>query len=290
MKVLVIGGTRFIGLHAVRRLARAGHDVTVFHRGEHCAALPSEVQRIQVAAAAIPVLSIPEALRAIEPDVVLHMIAMGEEDTLAAVRAFSGIARRLVFVSSGDVYRAYAIFTGLDGGPPVRTPLAEDAELRRQLFPYRKPETPREALEYFYDKILVERAAFSEIKLPATILRLPKVYGPEENSNLATVYGFRHQPQWRWTHGHVENIAAAIALAVENKDAAGRIYNLGEVTTPTVSERLKYLPARPDIALNEQAANFEQDLVLETSRIRRELGFAEVVDERASMAQLAEKN
>jgi nucleoside-diphosphate-sugar epimerase len=33
MKVLVVGGTNFIGPYAVRRLAEAGHEVAVFHRG-----------------------------------------------------------------------------------------------------------------------------------------------------------------------------------------------------------------------------------------------------------------
>src|SRR3954454_5663800 len=103
MKILVIGGTRFIGAHTVRRLAAAGHDLTVFHRGKHTAALPPSVTRIQSPAAAIPVCTIPDALRIVEPELVLHMIAMGEADARAAVKAFSGIARRLVLISSGDV-------------------------------------------------------------------------------------------------------------------------------------------------------------------------------------------
>ena len=37
------------------------------------------------------------------------MIAMGEEDMAAAMRAFAGIARRIVVPSSGDVYRAFGI-------------------------------------------------------------------------------------------------------------------------------------------------------------------------------------
>ena len=31
--VLVVGGTNSIGPHVVRRLALAGHEVVVFHRG-----------------------------------------------------------------------------------------------------------------------------------------------------------------------------------------------------------------------------------------------------------------
>ena len=34
MRILVIGGTRFIGPPAVRRLVEMGHEVTVFHRGQ----------------------------------------------------------------------------------------------------------------------------------------------------------------------------------------------------------------------------------------------------------------
>ena len=33
MKLLVIGGTHFVGRHAVEQAVERGHDVTVFHRG-----------------------------------------------------------------------------------------------------------------------------------------------------------------------------------------------------------------------------------------------------------------
>ena len=33
MKLLVVGGTSFVGRHAVEHAVEAGHDVTVFHRG-----------------------------------------------------------------------------------------------------------------------------------------------------------------------------------------------------------------------------------------------------------------
>src|SRR5581483_3015703 len=35
MKILVIGGTIFIGRRATRMLKDAGHDVAVLHRGDH---------------------------------------------------------------------------------------------------------------------------------------------------------------------------------------------------------------------------------------------------------------
>lgn len=40
MKILVIGGTNFIGPHVVRQLVKMRHEVIVFHRGETEADLP----------------------------------------------------------------------------------------------------------------------------------------------------------------------------------------------------------------------------------------------------------
>lgn len=33
MKILVIGGTRFFGIHMVEELLKAGHDITIATRG-----------------------------------------------------------------------------------------------------------------------------------------------------------------------------------------------------------------------------------------------------------------
>ncbi len=46
MKVLVIGGTRFIGLHIVRQLVDLGHEVTTFNRGISPGQLPPGVKRL----------------------------------------------------------------------------------------------------------------------------------------------------------------------------------------------------------------------------------------------------
>ena len=43
MKVLIIGGTGFIGSYVTRRLSETGHTVTVFHRGRTGLPLPSYV-------------------------------------------------------------------------------------------------------------------------------------------------------------------------------------------------------------------------------------------------------
>lgn len=287
MRALIIGGTRSVGLAAARRLAAAGHELAVFHRGQHEGDLPASVKRFISPSAAMPVRTIPDELRAFEPEVVLHMIAMGEEDALAAVRAFAGIARRIVAASSGDVYRAFGLLRGTEEGPLEPVPLREDAPLRSRLYPYRQPDTPPDALLYSYDKILAERALGSDPALRATILRFPKIYGPDDNRDLATVHAYRHQPQWRWTHGFAANVGAAVALAVTDERAAGRTYNVGEEATPTMGERLARMASNDTIPLGEAGLNYAQDIVYDTGAIRRELGFAEPFDETEAMAATA---
>ena len=276
MKVLVIGGTGFIGPYVVRELAERGDQVTVFHRGQHEAELPA--RHVCSAMAAMPVTSFPDELLREEFDAVIHMIAMGEADARAAVKAFAGRTGRLVVPSSGDVYRAYGRFTGLEPGAPETGLLSEDAPLRSVLYPYRAQAKSPGELAHYYEKILVEREVMSEPRLSATVLRLPKVYGRENNADLATVYAFRDHPQWRWTHGYVENVAHAIVLGATHPSARGRIYNVGEQHTPTVGERLRILPTDTAVAVNEDAKfDFRHDLSYDTTRIREELGYTERV-------------
>ncbi|WP_228059703.1 NAD-dependent epimerase/dehydratase family protein [Plectonema radiosum] len=45
MKILIIGGTNFIGPFLVRHLLTMGHDITLFHRGKTKAELPQNVNQ-----------------------------------------------------------------------------------------------------------------------------------------------------------------------------------------------------------------------------------------------------
>ena len=282
MRILVIGGTRFIGPYVTRELMESGHEITVFHRGGSEAVLPAGVRHIRSPDAAMPVCRFPVEVLEFAPEVVIHMIPMGEPDTRAAVASFTGLAQRLICLSSGDVYRAYGRFTGLEPGPVEPGLLTEDSPLRSVLYPYRAKARSMAALEYYYEKILVERIALQAKVLPAAILRLPKVYGPGDNADLATVRRFRERGQWRWTHGYVENVAHAIALAALHPRAPNRIYNVGEEFTPTVAERMELLsdltdPTRFPPVVRPAEENFAQDIAYDTTRIREELGYRELV-------------
>lgn len=299
MKILVLGGTRFIGPPAVRRLVELGHDVTVFHRGQSQADLPEGVQHIHGDRKNLAAFA--SAFRGLAPGVVLDMRPLGEEDGKLLVELFRGVAERIVAISSVDVYRAYDRFRRTDPGPPDPTPLTEDSPPRDQLYPYREMVQNEEDPLYDYDKILFERAVMSEPALPATVLRLPMVYGPGDYQHRLFPYLKRMDDGrpaillaedyagWQAPRGYVEDLGEAIALCVVKEEAAGRVYHVGD--TPSVTEtawieRLAQatgwsgqIVTRPNDELPEALRhNYDtaQSWALDSSRIRRELGYHEV--------------
>ncbi|HEY0376046.1 MAG TPA: NAD-dependent epimerase/dehydratase family protein [Pyrinomonadaceae bacterium] len=300
MRILIIGGTRFIGPRVVRRLVEMGHAVTVFHRGETRAELPDGVNEIHGDRRELA--SFAADLKATAPDVVLDMIAFTEDDARALVGVVKGVARRVVVLSSADVYGAYGRLLRLESGPPAAPPLAEDAPLRANLYPYRAQAAGPDDFKYHYEKVLVERVVMGDARLPGTVLRLPAVYGPGDQQHRLFGYVKRMddrrpfimlgeaQARWRWTRGYVENVAAAVALALTNESAAGRIYNVGEAEALAEADWVSSVGRAagwdgrvvtvPESSLPEHMASpvdYEHHLATDTRRIRAELGYDERV-------------
>ncbi len=298
MNILILGGTRFIGPVVVRRLVAAGHAVTVFHRGQTEADLPASVTRIHGDRARL--LDFREPFARLRPDIVLDLIAMTEREAQTGVAVFEGLARRVVVVSSQDVYRVYDRFLRRDPGLPGPTPFPETAPLRRNLYPYRAMAPDEDHLFFQYDKILVERVYQSAPALAAAVLRLPQVYGPGDYQHRLFPYLKRMddsrpfipleagQAAWRWTRGYVENVAAALVLAIEDERAAGQVYNVGEETASTeaawirrLGEAMGWAGRVVGLAPLPEAPNAGKDwrhhFVADTRKIRDELGYREPV-------------
>jgi nucleoside-diphosphate-sugar epimerase len=225
------------------------------------------------------------------------MWVMVERQAHAVVEATVGLASRLVLVSSGDVYRAFARNWATEPGPPEPVPLTEDAPLREKLYAARG-ETPRAADDPWrwlddYEKIAVERVVMAEPRLRPTVLRLPGVYGPGDYQHRLFDYLKRMQDgrpailldeamaRWRFARGYVENVATAIALAATDDRAAGRTYNVAE---PDALTELEWVTRVAEAAgwhgrIVVTPADREpiQNLSYDSSRIRRELGYLEHV-------------
>ena len=294
MKVLVLGGTGFIGGAAVRALIGRGHAVACFHRG----AASVGVETIRGDRRELP--RHREAFARFDPEVVVDTIAYTESDAMLFVETFHGLARRAVVLSSQDVYAAYGRLLRLEARARELGPLTEDAELRATRHPYRAKARGPEDLAYEYDKIPVEAAVAGHADLPATILRLPFVYGPGDPQRRLRPYLERmRDPEilldrakasWRWTRGYVEDVGEAIALAAGDERAAGRIYNLGEEDAATEAEWVRLIGkaagwggevrAVPSDELPKELKepfDFSQDLAVDTRRIRKELAYREPV-------------
>jgi len=297
MKVLIIGGTRFIGLRLVHQLSSSGHEVVLFHRGDSRADLPDSVRTVHGDRHHLSEHAVD--LRGFGADVVVDMIAFTERDARELVATFRGAAGRLVVISSGDVYRDYGIFARLEEGPIEATPVTEDGPLRRNLFITRASGSKPGDDLYEYEKILVERVVLGDSELPGTVLRLPMVYGPGDYQHRLAPYlkrMFEGRPaillnegmaRWRCVRGYVEDVAAAITLAVTNPLAAGRVYNVAEPSALTEAEWVARIAAVVgwsgsivSVSGDKMPVPFNtaQDLTVDSTRIRSELGYRESID------------
>jgi nucleoside-diphosphate-sugar epimerase len=298
MRILVIGGTGFIGRPLVRELARTGHVVSVLTRGGSACDLPAE-----------KIVGERGDLARLRPqaDVIVDLILSSGAQAQRLMDTFRGDAKRVVAASSMDVYRACGVLHGSEEGPLEPVPLTEDSALRTKLQTY-PPEAVKMLQKVFpwlddeYDKIPVERAVLGDPQLPGTVLRLPMIYGPGDHLHrfqpvLKRIDDGRRRillqegvADWRAPRGYVDNVAAAIALAAVSEQAAGRVYNVAE--QPAFPERewahkiatatgwigeFVIVPKDRMPAHLVQPGNSAQHWEADSSRLRRELGYREPV-------------
>ncbi|HEY7170596.1 MAG TPA: NAD-dependent epimerase/dehydratase family protein [Vicinamibacterales bacterium] len=302
MRILLIGGSGFIGPHVASALVERGHDVIVFHRGR--TATPAGVgeiigdrRRLTEHAA---------SLRGAAADVVVDLVLSSGTQARTLVEVMRGHTGRIVALSSCDVYRACGITHGLEEGPLEPVPLTESSRLRTKLQTY-PPAQIKMLQQIFgwadddYDKIPVEREVLGGgADLPGTVLRLPMVYGPGDPLHrfhpiVKRVDDRRRRipysigtAGWRATKGYVGEVGAAIALATVSARAAGQIYNVGEPDAITELEWARLIAGSmqwngefvvlPDEQLPvylRAPGNTAQHWATDTTKIRRELGYAE---------------
>lgn len=295
MRIVILGGTRFIGHAAALRAHESGHEVVVLHRGLTPSELPFAedvlVDRNDPAALA-------KALVRARPDVLIDTRAMTRAEAETSALAAKIVNAPVVVLSSQDVYAQFQLLNGIDG-PPAVDLVDEDAPLTIP-----KPFAmlgPHEG-GADYDKKDVEavfRAFANETSRGVIALRLPGVYGPRDPKRRFAgildaiardqrVFPCARGRSLRLTHAHVADVGVAIVLAAERvaKTPGFDVFNVGEHHTPTMRERVgRFARARgrevsfeetdeplpPELALLGAFAN---DCVLDVTKIERVLGFS----------------
>lgn len=94
MRILVIGGTGFVGTQVIQQLQKLGHTMLVIHRNPTQEEPSSEVQHLLTDRACLP--EFRQFFQQFAPEVVLDMIPYTELDARIVMETFHGIAQRLV--------------------------------------------------------------------------------------------------------------------------------------------------------------------------------------------------
>lgn len=223
MRVLVTGGTGFVGSHVAATLCGRGDEVhCLARRPEQASFLSSLGARVAPGS-----LDDPESLNAAvaRVEVVYHLAgltAAGSERELLRVNA-EGTARLLAAVRAANPgLRRFIHVSSLAAvGPTDRGQrLTEDSPCR--------PVTA-----YGRSKLAGEAAVRGAPALPWTIVRPPVVYGPRDlellrmfrivRSGFAPVFGLGRR---ELSLVYAEDLAAGIALAADAAVAVGQTYHL----------------------------------------------------------------
>lgn len=101
-KVLVLGGTRFFGVHLVEALLNEGIEVTVATRGNTAHVFSKKVNHMVIDRSSL--LADKEKLQSEKWDVVFDQICYASRDALDAVEVFNGHTKKYVLTSSKSVY------------------------------------------------------------------------------------------------------------------------------------------------------------------------------------------
>ena len=174
-RVLVLGGTRFVGRHIVEAVVEAGHPVTLFNRGQTDPAIFTELEFIKG-----------------DRDGGLAGLAGGSWDVVIDVNGYlPGIVRQstdllkhaveqYIFISTLSVYR-----------PPYPTGGDESAALEKV-----QDETSEDIQTYYGAlKALCEKAVRDDLPDQHLILRLGLMAGPYDPTDRATYWIWRaNQP------------------------------------------------------------------------------------------------
>lgn len=235
-KILILGGSKFIGKEIANKAYENGFDVTLFNRGKnniepHFKLIQGDINEV---------LNYKDFFLKEEFDFVIDCICNTEKNAENLVEIFKNTKTKLIVLSSQDCYDAFQIL--VRGNEIPDFPINELSKLTDIKY-YWKEIFKGKADDYdknLMTDILIE--AYNKKIINTTIFRLPMVYGPNDYQ-----FAGRHGQIIKriidkeknyvisssdynkiYTFAYVENIAEAIIYSLSKDITNGKIYNLGE--------------------------------------------------------------
>ena len=229
MKVLVLGGTRFVGLRLVRYLASQGHDITILNRGKTQAQLPQGVKRLY--ADRRDSEAVQSVLSGQEFEVVFDITGYEARNLEPVVELFAGKITHYVFQSTGEVYAESRCLPVLEDFPGISGTTQE-----KGLAAYGPNKVQCE--DYLFKK-------YQETKFPVTILRCPFIYGPENWMHDREFSFFVRLLQGRAIllpgngttllhFAHVDDVARAHLSVIGKEGTLGQAFNIAGAEAITI--------------------------------------------------------
>jgi nucleoside-diphosphate-sugar epimerase len=207
MRILIMGGTRFIGVYLTKALVEQGHELVLFNRGKK----PAPIEGIQqIHGDRQDIEQLTEKLKEEQFDVIYDNNGRELSDTKPLVELFKDQVKQFVYVSSAGVYLKSDQMPHVEGD-------AVDPNSRHK----GKFET---------------EVYLAESGIPWTAIRPVYIYGPQNYNPLEAWFFDRivrdrvipipgnglHFTQF----GHVQDLASAMVAVLGNPQALGQIYNI----------------------------------------------------------------
>lgn len=207
MRVLIMGGTRFIGVYLTKLLVEQGHDVVLFNRGNK----PSPVAGVQqIQGDRTDPAQLKAKLSGETFDAVFDNNGRELSDTQPLAELFKDTVKHFVYVSSAGVYLK------TDQPPHVEGDAVDPKSRHKGKF--------------------ATEAYLAEQGVPFTSIRPVYIYGPQNYNDLEAWFFDRivrdrpiaipgngmHLTQL----GHCYDLATAMAAVLGNDNAIGQIYNV----------------------------------------------------------------
>jgi nucleoside-diphosphate-sugar epimerase len=244
IRVLIIGGTRNLGLSLVELLCERGHSVTAFNRGVTSADLPAGVERLYGDRSRKQDLERAIGQRSF--DVVIDTTLYTGADALAAIEVLKQRTGHYIFISTGQVYlirkNLSRPFREEDYDGDLITPPApqHESDYRNWLYGINK----REAEDHLFH-------AWEKDGFPITSLRAPMING--ERDHYGRILGYLRRMQdggpillpedagLPLRHVYCPDVARAAVDLAETGRGRGRAFNLSQDETVSLDEFLVML-------------------------------------------------